>query len=1190
MVEHDVRKIENLEYKRLFKAAPTKLMLLKPGSYEIVAVTAAYLQSTMRSESDLVGKRLFEVFPDVSADTGADGVENLTRSLRRVELTKMPDSMGVQRHPIRRPNGEFEERFWSPVNSPILDDDGNIELIAHRVEDVTSIVREGHASTIHGGSESRLDPIALSDIILQSQELRQALVKLQEHESRMRTAERLLKLGAWEYDLKTEKLNWSRQVFDIYGVPADRPAPDFKEYFALVHPDDRKDSLAVYQAFIEQGATQIEFEHRVIGYDGRVNHVRGVGERHLSSDGEIVVGYVQDITPLVGTRERLSQAEKLLRLAGEKVRLGGWHVDLDTETITWTPETANIHGLPGDYSPPDVSEAIGFYSPEYREVIRSAFERCARDGEEFDVVCRLMAADGRQPWVRSIGVPVLDRDGKITAVQGAFQDITILQEAQMRADRAERQRLNVLESISDAFFALDGAWHFTYLNDQARILLERSSEELLGKSVWLEFPEAIGSEFERQYRLAVESNKTVKFVEFYPPLQKWFDVSAYPIPGGLAVYFRDVTGDQARQEQLRLVEAALARQNDIVMITDADALDAPDGPRIVYVNDAFERLTGYARKDVIGQTPRLLQGPGTNRLTLHEIREALQNRKPIRCEVLNYDKSGKTYWLELDITPLFSDGGRCTHFVAVERDVTERKQQEDELRLFRERIELISRAANDVIWDWNLTTDEVWWSEAIADGFGYPASVLEPGSDSWTRRIHQDDFERVTQSIYDAIDADEDNWSSEYRFIKSDGQAATVIDRGFIIRDASGKAVRMVGSMLDITERYDMERQLREAQKMEAVGHLTGGIAHDFNNLLTVIMGNAQMLASLTTDPKQQRMAELTVSAAERGAQLTDRLLAFARRRPLDPKPTNINLLIEEMQGLIRRTLPENIDLEIVPAHDLGIAEVDAGELDAALLNLVVNARDAMQDGGKMQDGGRLTIETANVVLDQHYADRHLDVLAGEYVMVSVSDTGTGMDPETVRRAFEPFFTTKGVGKGSGLGLSMVFGFTKQSRGHIKIYSEPGNGTSIKLYFPRIQSGHVASFQPVAGSILQGGTEHILIAEDDDLVLESLKDQLLSLGYRVTAVMSGPEALKALQVRDDIDLLLSDIVMPGGMNGRQLADRARSLRPSLKVIFTSGYTENAIVHHGRLDHGVVLLSKPYTRLELAAKLRLVLDS
>lgn len=398
-----------------------------------------------------------------------------------------------------------------------------------------------------------------------------------------------------------------------------------------------------------------------------------------------------------------------------------------------------------------------------------------------------------------------------------------------------------------------------------------------------------------------------------------------------------------------------------------------------------------------------------------------------------------------------------------------------------------------------------------------------------------------------------------------------------------GSGAAFVGFMRDISGRIEMENRLRESQKLEALGHLTGGIAHDFNNLLTVILGNAETLAENISDPDLKSMAELALSAAERGAELTNRLMAFARRQPLDPKPTDVNQLVAAMQGLIRSTIAERFEVKFVLAPDLGLIEIDAGELDSALLNLVVNARDAMPSGGN------LVIETANTELDSDYAGRHPEVVPGEYVMLSVTDTGVGMDADTVRRAVEPFFTTKPVGKGSGLGLSMVFGFTKQSGGHIEICSEPGVGTAINLYFPRLRTDQRATFQLAVELQPQGGKEHILIVEDNDLVLKHLKNQLILLGYRVKTAMSGPEAMDALQANDDVDLLLTDIVMPGGMNGTELADRVRAFRPSLRILFTSGYTENAIDQHGRLDPGVALLRKPYTRLELATKVREVLS-
>jgi signal transduction histidine kinase/ActR/RegA family two-component response regulator len=381
----------------------------------------------------------------------------------------------------------------------------------------------------------------------------------------------------------------------------------------------------------------------------------------------------------------------------------------------------------------------------------------------------------------------------------------------------------------------------------------------------------------------------------------------------------------------------------------------------------------------------------------------------------------------------------------------------------------------------------------------------------------------------------------------------------------------------------ELNVRLRQSQKMEAVGQLTGGVAHDFNNLLTVIIGNSELVADGLRDrPALRNLAEMTVKAAERGAELTSRLLAFSRRQPLDPKPSDINRQIADMDPMLRRTLGEHIEIELVRGGGLWKAMVDPGQLENAILNLCLNARDAMPNGG------RLTIETANAHLDAAYAASQSEVEPGQYVMIAVSDTGTGMDAATLERAFEPFFTTKDVGKGSGLGLSMVYGFVKQSRGHVRIYSESGQGTTVRLYLPRADGEAQAGAPAAAPAEADRGSGRILLVEDDALVRENAAELLRSLGYDVVPAANGPEALAVLEKGEAFDLLLTDVVMPGGLNGRELAERAHALRPGLLVLYTSGYTENAIVHHGRLDRGVELLAKPYRRQDLAAKVRAVL--
>ncbi len=381
-----------------------------------------------------------------------------------------------------------------------------------------------------------------------------------------------------------------------------------------------------------------------------------------------------------------------------------------------------------------------------------------------------------------------------------------------------------------------------------------------------------------------------------------------------------------------------------------------------------------------------------------------------------------------------------------------------------------------------------------------------------------------------------------------------------------------------------LNARLQQSQRLEAVGQLTGGVAHDFNNLLTVVMGNAELLVEQSENLPQQRMlAEMIVNAAERGAALTQQLLAFARKQALSPKALDVNQLIAGMDSMLRRTLGEHIEIELIRAAGLWPAMVDQGQLENALLNLCLNARDAMQSGG------RLTIETANTVLDLSYTDSRPDVKPGQYVMLAVSDTGRGIAPEHLEQVFQPFFTTKEKGKGTGLGLAMVYGFVKQSAGHVNIYSEQGHGTVVKLYLPRAVGASAPAPEPVDRLMPTGGKETILVVEDDEMVRRYACQQLRSMGYRVIEVDNGAGALALIEQHPDIDLLFTDVVMPGGMNGRALADAARQLRPTLRVLYTSGYTENAIVHHGRLDPGVQLLAKPYRLVDLSRAIRAALS-
>ena len=481
------------------------------------------------------------------------------------------------------------------------------------------------------------------------------------------------------------------------------------------------------------------------------------------------------------------------------------------------------------------------------------------------------------------------------------------------------------------------------------------------------------------------------------------------------------------------------------------------------------------------------------------------------------------------------------------------------------------------------------WRRFAADRIGdksEPLSRTSVGSnylDVWRRSfdVLESEAMAVHEGLQSLLRGARSSFALEYACRARDEKRWFLLSATPLKTEDGGAAV----SHLDITERLAMEEHVRQSHRLDAVGQLTGGVAHDFNNMLTVILGNAELLEeALERDVAHRELAEMIAGAARSAAELTKRLLAFARKQALNPIAVDSNQLIADMYPLLRRTLAANLEIELVAESDIWQALVDPAQLENAVLNLCINARDAMPGGG------RLRIETKNVELDEDYAAGQVDVKSGRYVSITVTDTGCGIAPDVLRRVFEPFFTTKDKGKGTGLGLAMVYGFVKQSDGHISIHSESGHGTTVRMYLPRAagDSPHASAATGVFRII--HGTETILLVEDDEQVRRFALSQLKSLGYNVLQAQNGVEAMELIERNERIDLLFTDVVMPGGMSGRQLADAAVERRPGLKVLFTSGYNEDAIVHHGRLDQGVQLLPKPYRRRELAKRIRSIFDA
>jgi PAS domain S-box-containing protein len=603
-----------------------------------------------------------------------------------------------------------------------------------------------------------------------------------------------------------------------------------------------------------------------------------------------------------------------------------------------------------------------------------------------------------------------------------------------------------------------------------------------------------------------------------------------------------------------------------------------------------------------------------------EIERAVADGADFSAEYRVIGSDGVTRWIAARGRCYHDATGKPLRFPGIVIDITERKRMEEALAASERRLQAILDTIPVGIVIAEAPTGRVIGGNSQVERiFGHPV-LSSPDVESYRDWIgYHPDGRPVQAAEYPmsrVLRGEEERSELEVLYQRGAGPRTWLRLIAAPIRDEAGRIVAGVVACLDVdrekqaeaalrslnatleqrvaeamAERENAEAQLRQAQKMEAVGRLTGGIAHDFNNLLTVITGNLDLLrrkVETTGDPRLVRNVDNAVEGARRAAQLTHRLLAFSRQSPLQPEAVDLNKIAAGMSELLRRTIGENIAVETVLSGGLWRAEVDPNQLESAILNLAVNARDAMPDGGK------LTLETANAYLDEAYAaSTGGEVKAGQYVMVSVSDTGSGMTPDVKTKVFEPFFTTKPVGKGTGLGLAQVYGFARQSGGHAAIYSEPGQGTAVKLYFPRLMRPEEATpliqeatapVDPVAEG------ETILIVEDEAMVRDFSVSVLEEAGYRVLAAEDGAAALRLLKAhRDEISLLFTDVVLNGSMNGREVADEALKIRPDLKVLFTTGYTRNAIIHHGRLDEGVQLITKPFAAASLVERVRRVLD-
>jgi len=1024
----------------------------------------------------------------------------------------------------------------------------------------------------------------------------------------------------WEADPDTFQFSFvSRRAEKILHYPIGQWLAETDFWINHLHPEDRSWAVAYCRKGVAEGTDQ-EFEYRMVTADGRTVWLRDIVHMVKDDDGRVQLlrGLMVDITERKRTEKKLGERTAYLSALIENTPLAVVVLDADHRAQMCNPaferlflyRQSEIVGVNLDelIAPRELSNDAGTYT---RQVLA---------GNAVHATTRRRRKDGRLLDVEVHGVPLLV-EGELIGVYALYRDITERQRAERLqaavyriAEQADRcatpadlyQAVHeIIQDVMPArnfYIALydeeEDLLSFPYFVDEVDVPLppqnpgrgltayvlrtgksllctldvheelERAGEvELVGMQspVWLGVPLRVG-----------ETTIGVMTVQHYS------DATAY---GEREQHILEYVSSQVAKaiERKRAEEALRESEAKFRALTEttASAIMISRGDRFLYVNPAAGTILGYSREELEGRAFDDFIHPDF-RQVIKERREARLRGEPVpsRYEVKVVAQDGQERWVDLTAAVIEFEGEPAILVTAF--DITERKLAEEAVQ--RSEANYRSLVDNSPFGIYRATLDGQFLAvnPALVQMLGYESAAevlrLNLGTDIYCdpaeRQQHIETYWR--QEHFEGVEA---------RWKEKDGTPMTVLLAGRPVRDPQGRVAFVEVMAEDVTEKRVLEQQLRQAQKMEAVGRLAGGIAHDFNNLLMVIGGHCEMLRKrLGADHPLDRNAAEVQKAAERAAALTQQLLAFSRKQMVQPTVLDLNEVVGDMESMLRRLIGEHIELLTTLTPGLGHVKADRGQIEQVILNLALNARDAMPKGGK------LILETADTELDEVYAHQHPGAQAGSYVMLAVSDSGVGMDKDTQAHIFEPFFTTKETGKGTGLGLATVYGIVKQSEGYIWAYSEPGQGSTFKVYLPRVEEEveETGPSVPVAASTR--GTETILVVEDEEPLRKLVREFLEASGYRALEAGSGTEALGlAEKFEGPIHLLMTDMVMPG-MSGRDLAKRLTASRPEIKVLYMSGYTNDAILHQRGFRPGRLFLQKPFTLDTLANKLREVLQA
>jgi PAS domain S-box-containing protein len=817
-----------------------------------------------------------------------------------------------------------------------------------------------------------------------------------------------------------------------------------------------------------------------------------------------------------------------------------------------------------------------------RPIIRltEAVQGAARDGK---VAIPVEARGETGVLARAFANAIDEVNAKTIALEREVEEHRRTEAARDR--HAEREHLfsAAVESSNDAIITMSLDGTITGWNLAAERLYGHGAADAVGKNIALIVPPERLSEVEDTLRRIgwgekIEHNETVRVRKDGSPVEVSLSISPIKAPSGATIGISKVARDITETNRTRATLRQQTEERRRIFETSQDLILVMDSRGVlVQVSPSSRAILGYFPEEMIGRGGAEFIHPEYLEQSREEMRATRRGQRPKISDTRVFHKDGRA--VSLSWLGAWSEPVKRYFFVG--RDMTESRLAQESLR----ESEQLARGIIDTALDAFVQMDEsgtiIDWNSQAEKIFGWPRgeAIGQKLGNLLVPEVHRDAHRAGLEHFLHTGETRILGQRLEIEALRRDGKEIKVELSITELRRRGG--IVFNGFIRDLTDKIAAEDRVRHAEKMEAVGQLTGGIAHDFNNILTVITGTIEILGEAVADqPRLAAITKMIDEAASRGAELTQHLLAFARKQPLQPRETDINTLIIDTAKLLRPALGEPIEIESVFEDEFCFATVDPNQLATAILNLALNARDAMPNGGK------LIIETGAVFLDENYASMNEDVRPGRYAMIAVSDTGAGIPAAILDKVFDPFFTSKGPGKGTGLGLSMVYGFVKQSAGHIKIYSEEGHGTTIRMYLPPATGAALAT--EASAPIVQGGSETVLVVEDDKLVRDYVLTQLHALGYVTLDAANASEALAIVDAGYRFDLLFTDVIMPGAMNGRHLADEIEKRRPGVKVLYTSGYTENAIIHHGRLDSGVLLLPKPYRKSDMAGMVRTAL--